>query len=68
MITEAITDLIVLACRIANPDVCERHVIASDQPVMSCVMASPALAAEWAGARPKWRVERVECRKHMADA
>jgi len=64
----ALSDLIVIACLAAAPTECERHVIATPDPVVTCLMQLPMTATRWALSRPDWTVSRVECRKHMDEA
>lgn len=63
-----LSELVILACLTTSPTECERHVIPTPEPVMSCLMQLPLTAAKWAMTMPGWTVERVECRQHMDEA
>lgn len=66
--TTPLSDLIILACLIANPDQCERTVMRTPQTVAECHTARPLILAQWRRERPEMRVRQIKCRPHMADA
>lgn len=58
-----LVDLILLACTLANPDVCKEYhmLFQTSGSLQSCVAQAQPYLAQWAGEHPAYRIKRWRC-------